>query len=279
MNSIFNYELNEFDMRKFYATLCLAMMAMTSFAQEQNDTTYVMMDFTQNPWNYPVTEVTKGWSPDLKDWDTPGAILENKDFSWPISEGSSEKIKVTLYAVDLDESERVSVLGSIESGAEAASLGVTTEKMIVLYTVPGTTMRFEAPQGYKFGKMVFYNYRSSNFLVGSEYEETHEYVYDNTTFTQTLKFWTPNSPKISQYEMNIWEGDEKNILFNYPYFSAHFVKIDIRLVSDGTAGISEIKNEDRNEGRVFTLDGRSISKSNALRKGVYVANGKKYVVK
>jgi hypothetical protein len=57
------------------------------------------------------------------------------------------------------------------------------------------------------------------------------------------------------------------------------VKIDIRLVSDGTAGISEIKNEDRNEGRVFTLDGRSISKSNALRKGVYVANGKKYVVK
>lgn len=266
-------------MKKFYATICLAMMAMTSFAQEQNDTTYVMMDFTQNPWNYPVTEVTKGWSPDLKDWDTPGAILENKDFSWPISEGSSEKIKVTLYAVDLDESERVSVLGSIESGAEAASLGVTTEKMIVLYTVPGTTMRFEAPQGYKFGKMVFYNYRSSNFLVGSEYEETHEYVYDNTTFTQTLKFWTPNSPKISQYEMNIWEGDEKNILFNYPYFSAHFVKIDIRLVSDGTAGISEIKNEDRKEGRVFTLDGRSISKSNALRKGVYVANGKKYVVK
>ena len=54
-------------MKKFYATICLAMMAMTSFAQEQNDTTYVMMDFTQNPWNYPVTEVTKGWSPDLKD--------------------------------------------------------------------------------------------------------------------------------------------------------------------------------------------------------------------
>jgi hypothetical protein len=273
------HELNEFDMKKIYATICLAMMAMTSFAQEQNDTTYVMMDFTQNPWNYPVTEVTKGWSPDLKDWDTPGAILENKDFSWPISEGSSQKIKVTLYAVDLDESERVSVLGSIEPGAEAASLGVTTEKMIVLYTVPGTTMRFEAPQGYKFGKMVFYNYRSSNFLVGSEYEEEHEYVYDNTTFTQTLKFWTPESPKISQYDMNIWEGDEKNILFNYPYFSAHFVKIDIRLVSDGTAGITELKGEDRSESQVFSLDGRSISKSNTLRKGVYVANGKKYVVK
>ena len=266
-------------MRKFYATLCLAMMALTSFAQEQNDTTYVMMDFTQNPWNYPVTEVTKGWSPDLKDWDAPGSILEDKDFSWPISSGSSEKIKVTLYAVDLDESERVAALGSIEPGAEGASLGVSTEKMIVLYTVPGNTMRFEAPAGYKFGKMVFYNYRSSNFLVGSEYEETHEYVYDNTTFTQTLKFWTPESPKISQYDMNIWEGDEKNILFNYPYFSAHFVKIDIRLVSDGTVGITPIHTNEANTHQVFTLDGRSVNKTNALRKGLYVANGKKYVVK
>ena len=264
-------------MKKFYATICLAMMAMTSFAQEQNDTTYVMFDFNLNPWNYPVTTTIKGWSPNYD--DETGALFKDTDFPWPISEGSSQKIKVTLYAVDLDESERVSVLGSIEPGAEAVSLGVTTEKMIVLYTVPGTTMRFEAPQGYKFGKMVFYNYRSSNFLVGSEYEEEHEYVYDNTTFTQTLKFWTPESPKISQYDMNIWEGDEKNILFNYPYFSAHFVKIDIRLVSDGTAGITELKGEDRSESQIFSLDGRSISKSNTLRKGLYIANGKKYVVK
>ena len=82
-------------MRKFYATLCLAMMAMTSFAQEQNDTTYVMMDFNQNPWGYPVTEVTKGWAPDYTDRESPGAILDNKDFSWPVSEGSSKKVKVT----------------------------------------------------------------------------------------------------------------------------------------------------------------------------------------
>ena len=265
-------------MRKFYATVCLAMMAMTSFAQEQNDTTYVMMDFTQNPWGYPVREITKGWTPDTKDWDTPGALLDNTDFSWPVSEGSAEKIKITLYAVDIDESEKVSVLGLVDPEGEAVSLGVTTEKIVVLYTVPGTTMRFEAPQGYKFGKMVFYCFHTPNFMVGDEYEEEFEYVYNNDTFKQKLKVWTPDSPKKNQYDYDIWEGDEKNILFNYPYFSANFVKIDIRLVPDGSANISELKADD-SDSQIYTLDGRSVSKSKALRKGLYVGNGKKYVVK
>lgn len=93
-----------------------------------------------------------------------------------------------------------------------------------------------------------------------------------------LKVWTPDSPKKNQYDYDIWEGDAKNILFNYPYFSAVFVKIDIRLVSDGTAGITELKKDD-SEGQAFTLDGRAVSKSNTLQKGLYISNGKKYVVK
>jgi hypothetical protein len=255
------------------------MMAMTSFAQEQNDTTYVMMDFNQNPWGYPVTEVTKGWAPDYTDWDSPGAILDNKDFSWPVSEGSSKKVKVTLYAVDLDEYEKVSVYASYElDEVDVAALGTNAQKTTMLYTTNGTTMRFEAPDGYKFGKMVFYNFRNANFLVGDEYEEEFEYVYNNETFKQKLKVWTPDSPKKNQYDYDIWEGDAKNILFNYPFFSAVFVKIDIRLVSDGTAGITELKKDD-SEGQAFTLDGRAVSKSNTLQKGLYISNGKKYVVK
>lgn len=254
------------------------MMAMTSFAQEQNDTTYVMMDFTQNPWGYPVREITKGWSPDCTDWDSQGALLDNTDFSWSVGNGSENKIKVTLYAVDIDESEKVSVLGLVDPEGEAVSLGVTTEKIVVLYTVPGTTMRFEAPQGYKFGKMVFYCFHTPNFLVGDDYEEEFEYVYDNQTFKHKLKVWTPNSPKKNQYDYDIWEGDDKNILFNYPNFSANFVKIDIRLVSDGTVGITELKKDDSGS-QIYTLDGRTVNKSEALRKGLYVGNGKKYVVK
>lgn len=260
-------------MKKLYATLLMALAAMTSFAQEQNDTTYVMMDFTQNPWNYPVREVTSGWRPDMKDWDAPGALLDNTDFSWPVGEGSAAKVKVTLYAVDLDEYQSVPVFGRIDAGNEASALGVTTEKMNVLYTTSGVTMRFEAPQGYKFGKMVFYTYRSSNFLVGDDYEEEYEYTYGDNTFTQKLKVWTPDCPKQNQYGMNCWEGDETNILFNYPYFSAHFVKIDLRLVPAGAAAVSAAVSSQPSGGKCYDLQGRALGV--APNRGIYIAGGKK----
>jgi len=263
-------------MKKLYATILMALMAVTVSAQEQNDTTYVIMDFNQNPWNYPVREVTSGWSPNMKDWDTPGAFLQDTDFSWSVNE--STKIKVTLYGVDLDEYERVPVYGNVEiNDAEASSFGMSTTKINVLYTCPGVTMRFEAPEGYKFGKMVFYCYRSSNIMVGDEYDEEFEYEYNSSTFKQKLKVWTPTSPKKNSYDFNIWEGDEKNILFNYPYFSAHFVKIDMRLVPDGASGISEIANGQRltANSQVYDLQGRRMN--SVPRKGVYISNGHKIV--
>jgi hypothetical protein len=222
-------------MKRLLVSIVTVMMAMTSFAQAKNDTTYVTMDFNQNPWNYPVREVTKGWSPDMKDWDTPGAFLDDADFSWPVNGGAP--IKVTLYGVDLDEYERVPVYGHVTiNDAEASSWGMKgVEAVNILYTCQGATMRFEAPEGYKFGKMVFYCYRSNNILVGDEYDEEFKYIYNDTEFTQKLKVWTPTSPKKNQYDYDMWEGDEKNILFKYNFFSAHFVKIEIRLVPDGTA--------------------------------------------
>ena len=262
-------------MKKFYATVLMAMMAMMSFAQEQNDTTYVMMDFTQNPWGYPVTEVTSKWYPDYSDWDSPGAILTEKDFSWPISEGSSSKVKVTVYPVDLDEYSKVSVYASYElDEADVATLGINAGKTNMLYTQQGTTMRFEAPAGYKFGKMVFYNYRNANFLVGDEYEEEFEYEYNNSTFKQKLKVWTPASPKKNAHDYDIWQGDDTNILFNYPYFSAVFVKVDIRLVPNGSANISEIENGKLSNSKCYDLQGRQVS---AKEKGIYIVDGRKIV--
>jgi hypothetical protein len=79
-------------------------------------------------------------------------------------------------------------------------------------------------------------------LVGDEYEEEFEYEYNSSVFKQKLKVWTPASPKKNTYEYDIWQGDDTNILFNYPYFSAVFVKVDIRLVPNGSANISEIEN-------------------------------------
>ena len=251
------------------------MMAMVSMAQESNDTTYVMMDFNANPWGYSATEVTSKWYPDYTDLDSPGAILSEKDFSWPVSEGSSSKVKVTVYPVDLDEYSKVSVYASYTlDAADVAALGINAGKTNMLYTQPGTTMRFEAPAGYKFGKMVFYNYRNANFLVGDDYEEEFEYEYNKTVFKQKLKVWTPSSPKKNQYEYAIWDGDETNVLFNYPYFSAIFVKVDIRLVPNGSAGIGEIVKGKSSNGACYDLQGRRV---NAKEKGIYIVDGRKIV--
>ena len=167
---------------------------------------------------------------------------------------------MTVYPVDLDEYEKVSVYASYAlDEAEAAALGINAGKTNMLYTQPGTTMRFEAPAGYKFGKMVFYNYRNANFLVGDDYEEEYEYKYNNTVFKQKLKVGAPESPKKNSYEFDIWQGDETNILFNYLYFSAVFVKVDIRLVPNGTTSISEIVNSNISTGKCYDLQGRRVS--------------------
>ena len=163
--------------------------------------------------------------------------------------------------------------------AEAAALGITAGKTNMLYTQPGTTMRFKAPAGYKFGKMLFYTYRNSNFLVGDEYEETYSYEYNGTSFPQKLKVWKPDSPHKNSYNYSIWEGDAKNILFNYPYFSVVFVRADIRLVSDGSAGINNLRADGTDVEKTYTLDGRDVNKTNGLHKGVYIQKGKKVIVK
>lgn len=275
-------------MKKIYSTLLLACMSLTAFAQAQNDTTYVMLDFNQNIWNHPVGTVTKGWAPDYKDHDAAGALLGATDFSWPIAEGSSEKVKVTFY-IDLDEiqQDKVSYYASYDlDEADAAILYVPAGNTKMLYTQVGTSMRFEAPAGYQFGKMLFHNFHTSNFLVGDEYEEEYPYEYKGDAFKQKLKVWTPASPKVKEYpdqnlKYNMWEGDAKNILFNYPYFSAVFVKIDIRLVPDGTSGIKEVNTQtsDIQHQSSYTLDGRQVNKADGLRKGLYIQNGKKHIVK
>ena len=267
-------------MKKFYTTLLLALVAMTASAQTQNDTTYVMLNFNENPWNYPVRTVTEGWNPDYTDWDSPGAIDKDTDFSWPLSAGSDTKVKVTVTAVDLEEYNLISVYAAYElNDAEAASLHTDAGLTKMLYTKPGTTMRFEAPAGYKFGKLVFYDYRGNNFLVGDDYEEVHYYVYNNNPLDHKLKFWTLASPKKNQYGTQMWDGDDKNILFNCPTFSGVIVKVDMRLVPDGSSGISNLQTTKKESNTMTTLDGRTVNKSEGLRKGVYIVDGKKVVVK
>ena len=266
-------------MKKIYSTLLLAAMSLTAFAQEQNDTTYVMFDFNLNPWNHPVTTTIKGWSPDYD--DETGAIYKETDFTWPIAEGSDKLITVTVYPID-DEYTRPAVLARFENYDVKCADEKTDSVMTMLFTNPGTTMRFKAPQGYKFGKMMFYDYRSSYYSLQTE-EIVKAYRF-GSWHDDTHKIWIPTTPKVAEYsdgtKTPCWEGDETNILFNnIANFKGNFMKIDMRLVPDGTAGIEEVTSQPSNikHQTSYTLDGRQVNKTDGLRKGVYIVNGKKRV--
>lgn len=234
--------------------MLFAMVAMATFAQERRDTTYVMFDFNLNPWGYPTSAGSeRGWGPDFD--DEAGLILEAKDFTWPIAEGSDKLITITVD-VDLDEirNDQVPVLCTrtcVNAGMEYQKADGTDSVMTMLFTYQGTTMRFKAPDGYRFGKMLFYNYHSPNFLVGDDYDE--EIINKYTGTKDKIKFWTPDVPKVNAYGYNIWEGDATDILFNYPYFNAHFIKIDMRLVRDGEPTPEE-RADINGDGQVNALD-------------------------
>lgn len=259
-------------MKKLYTTIAFAMMALTSMAQEQNDTTYVMFDFNLNPWGYPVTTTMKGWSPNYDDEE--GAIFKETDFTWPIAEGSDKLITVTVYPVDLDEYTKPAVLARFENYDVKCADEKTDSVMTMLFTNPGTTMRFRAPEGYKFGKMMFFDYRSSYFVLDTEEEiEVERY---GSTHKDTHKIWIPTTPKVNQYNLDCWEGDETNILFNSAAnFKGNFMKIDMRLVPDGMSGISEqTVNSKSANGSFYDLQGRRVMNPG---KGIFVSNGIKIV--
>jgi hypothetical protein len=192
-----------------------------------------------------------------------------------VAEGSDKLITVTVYAVDLDEYTKPVVYAKVDNDGDGQAAGYTEDKINVLFTNPGTTMRLKAPDGYKFGKLVFYNFHTPNFLVGDEYEEEFEYELNNTTFKHKLKVWTPSSPKKNSYGYDIWEGDDRNILFNYSYFTAHFMKIDMRLVPNAASAIQETVNSTSQNNTVCDLQGRKVK---TAHKGIYVTNGTKVIM-
>lgn len=231
--------------------IAMAMMAMTAVAQEANDTTYVMFDFNLNPWNYPTSGLAaKGWGPNYD--DETGAILKETKFTWPITEGSDKLITVTVYPIDWDEYDKPAMLVKGYNYDVKCADEKTDSVMTMLFTNPGTTMRFQSPEGYKFAKMLFYDYRQTYFLLDTEeivlaerYGSVHE---------DTHKIWIPETPKINKNGLDCWEGDETNILFNnVAYFKGIFMKIDMRLVPDGTAS-TIIKGDANGDGTVNAAD-------------------------
>ena len=263
-------------MKKIYSTLLLVCMSLTAFAQAQSDTTYVMFDFNLNPWSYPVTTaMTKNATADFEN-DETGIIFEERDFPWPIAEGSDKKIVVTVYPPDLDEFSKPTGYALCEENNDG-KIGVEHPKYNMLFTNPGTMMRFKAPQGYKFGKMLFYFYKSTYFPLET-YDEI-EVERDGSIHLDKFLTWIPITPKKNSNNVDCWEGDEANILFNcISYFKGNFMKIDMRLVQDDSAGINDMQATKKESSAMTSLDGRTV-KRDGLQKGIYIKNGKKHIVK
>jgi hypothetical protein len=258
-------------MKKIYATMLLALVSLTAFAQEPNDTTYVMFDFNLNPWNHATTGVGSGWNPNYS--DPAGFITAQTAFDWPVTEGSDKKISVVVAPpadYDPEEGTRVPLMFKGPNYDEAMD-GSVIETM--LWMNPNSTVRFKAPEGYKFGKMVFYFYRNSYFVLDTE-EEIKE-----GDFNVKHYIWIPTTPKINKNELETWQGDEKDILFDYFDIKCVFRRIDMRLVPDGSAGINNLRTDGKDAEKTYTLDGREVNKANGLPKGVYIKDGKKVIVK
>lgn len=260
-------------MKKINLTMFMALFAVTIFAQNSDEVKFTF-DFNTNRWGYPVTTaMTSRALPDYE--DGTGAITQETDFPWPIAEGSDKNVIITVYPVDPDEYNKPVLYAYCEENNDGV-IGIEHPKYNMLFTNPGASMSFKAPEGYKFAKMLFYFYKSSYFLLDTE--EEVEIEREGTIHKDKYYIWIPSTPKINKNDLDCWEGDETNIMFNAGRnFKGNFKKIDITLVSDGSAGIHAVDNELTNNHSAFDLQGRRVNSQ--FEKGVYISNGKKHIVK
>lgn len=266
-------------MRKFYATIFFALMTLTASAQSA-DAVYVRVDFNLNPWNLPVsipnrdTAPNNGWG---VSWslveDVTGCFTDTHVFDWDVN---GEKILLTLTPANYKLTDYDNAL------VKTHNLDITEEPIeTMLWMRRGSTLSFKAPESMWFEKIAFNKYR--NWANGSLY---------SSELTNYETIWGKDSVKVREtvsggqtYRLDCWSGD--SVEWSLPECTGNtFLRyIDIWLLPRKTTGINELKANSRSVS-VSTLDGvllrRERNHENAfegLRKGIYIVNGKKYVVK
>jgi hypothetical protein len=253
-------------MKKLFTTVLMACAAMIASAQE----VHLTFDFTQNPWNYPTTGIAeKGWQPDYDD-ETGFIMDESKTFDWTI-DGTDQKVEIVVIPKDYYDPEENVRPPLLYYGPNYDKDNLGNISTALLWTNPGTKVRFKAPEGWEFSKMIFWFYRNTYFVIDTEEEIEEE--REGTVFKEKHKVWIPTTPKVNQNELECWQGTNSDILFDYINMKAVYEKIEMMLMPTTITGIKEIKAPAVAEQTVM-LDGRRTS---VLRKGIYVSNGRKIV--
>lgn len=254
-------------MKKFYTTLLLALVAMTVSAQDQKDTLDVAMDFTTNAWNIPYSAMKKNPGSVNTD-DETGALWNGHTFKWKISDNSTEEVELVVSAYD-DEFTYPSYYGRATNWYNEDSV------FFCLCLKEGSRITLKAPPSYYIIKAYFYNYGMFGLGMGGV-----NLYHDSNN--KGAHIWGKDSVKVSKTGNFIWSGDSTAAQF-YAGNTTTLTKVLYRLLPrQGSSGITTMKMSDARQGEVLTIDGillRRNGKLEGLRKGVYIVDGKKVVVK
>lgn len=234
-------------------------------ASAQQDTVYVRMDFNANPWNFPTASILKGWS--TVDWDNaPAGSIFSKTTEFPIAVGEGT-LKMTLTPSDLDETdyENVYVYGP---NYDIAMDGSVMENFLFTYT--GSKMTFTAPEGFSMSRVsieVFRTWASGGLSLNP---------------VTNCHTWGPDSAKVvtvvqagQSYTYDAWSGDSIEWSLPACTSSTRLRYIDFWLLPTSDAAITTIENDNNQEERLYSIDGRLMPANAAPQKGLYIINGRK----
>lgn len=259
---------------KFICAVVCAMFALTASAA--NDSLYVRMDFNANPWGYAVA-IPKGTSYSKVDLDeSPMAsfLSKNTDFTAKVND---QTITMTVTPSDLDETDYDNCL-FYTYDYDADMSGDT--RMNVLRMAIGSTMKFKAPENYRFAKVTFNTFR----------------VWASGGLTSFNNTWGPDTAKVYQninskgelvWEVDAWYGDEKawstpactgTTMLRYIDFWL-LPLVDESAISSVATEQKAVVNVTRADGTVVRRNVRREDATSALPKGVYIVDDKKYIVK
>lgn len=267
-------------MKCFYLTMLFLLTAVYASAQS-SDATFVRIDFNQNPWNLPVsipnrdTAPNDGWGVSWSKLDDEtGSLYDTYTFDWQVSEG--EIIQVVLTP------------SNYKSGAHDNAMVYTRDLekedepfCTMLWTYQGSQLTFKAPKSMWFEKVAFETYRgwASGGLYSDEKNTNYQHVWGKDSVK--VRPYYDNNGNVD-YTADCWSGDSVEWSLPECTSATRFHYIDIWLLPRNTTGISNVSTSNAKAGDVLTLDGmlvRRNGKLEGLRKGVYIVDGKKRVIK
>lgn len=257
-----------------FKTLFSALCAMTALsASAQNDSLYVRMDFNANPWGYAVA-IPSGTSYSKVDIDgSPAASLLTKNTDFTAKAGDAT-ITMTVTPTDLDETDYDNCL-FYTYDYDADMSGET--RMNVLRMAIGSTMKFKVSEGYRMAKATFNTFRSwasgSLSSTGMTWGPDTVHVYQNK-----------NSKGEVVWENDVWYGDAYEWSTPACTGTTMLRYIDFWVLPAGETAIKNVATE-KKAVSVMSADGTIVrgaadrkSAVADLPKGVYIIDGKKYVV-